>query len=609
MAAPHHDGSALYVAQAAPQVGMEVQVWVRVPSGTPVTGVHVRTVPDGQETFSSLSVDTERTGRAVGGYGVGDTWWTGAVHVRNIVTAYRFLLATASGPTWLTAAGLAVHDVPDSTDFRLVAHSPSAPWTAQAVVYEILPDRFAKSAYQHAYDAPLPPWAVPSQWDTAAVVHEGPMTPRQVFGGDLDGIADNLDYLCDLGVDTIYLRPVFPAPSNHRYNATTFDEVDDLLGGRPALERLAKAVHGRGMRLVGDITTNHCGDTHAWFVTAMTDPASPERGMFYFEQDGEYEAWLGVRTLPKLNWGSDLTWDRMSRVVRQWLTEFDGWRVDVANMTGRYKDQDFSREIASALNRVVRTERADGVLVAEHMFDASADLDTGGWDGIMNYAGFTRPVWTWLRGPGGEDIDFIGRPGGIPHGDGSTVLATMRTFAATMSWRSATRSWLVLDSFDCARIRSVVVDRERHVVAAGLQATLPGVPMICAGTEFGLTATNGEQGRIPMPWRRGQDRDEDMHRTYQQLFGLRSREPALRDGGLRWLHADADTLVYARETATHSVFVAARRAAGEPVDLPCNQSLQGLFDADDLVPVGGVVRLPGDGPSLRMWRVGGGYPG
>ena len=605
---PHHDGSALYVSTLAPILGEEVTVWVRVPAGLPVTQVHVRTTPDGEPHFAQLEVDPGRTGTAVGGYGAGDVWWRGRVTVRNPVTRYRFLISADSGaPSWLTAAGLRHHDVPDATDFRLVAYGPPPAWMADVVVYEIFPDRFARSAAAGPLDpADVPDWAVACSWDVDKVVYEGPLTPRQVFGGNLDGIVERLDHVEELGANTIYLRPVFPAASNHRYNATSFDEVDPLLGGDAALRRLADAVHARGMRLIGDITTNHCGDTHEWFLTARKDPDSPERQMFFFDDDGGYEAWYGVPSLPKLNWRSPLVRERMIAVMRRWLEVYDGWRVDVANMTGRRAGDDVNHEVAAMIRREITAVRPDAALIAEHSHDATGDLDRDGWQGTMYYAGFTRPMWTWLRGDSLDLPDFIGVPGGVPRRDGPEVLATMRTFGAHLSWRALTHSWQLLDSFDTARFRTVAGTRERHLVGVGLQMTLPGTPMICSGSEFGLTGRNGEHARTPMPWNRPEDRDEATAKVYRDLIALRRREPALTRGGLRWLYADADTLVFVRETFEESLLVSARRTGGQPVALPLGAPAHGIFAAPDLEPDQGMLTLPADdGPSLRIWRLRG----
>ena len=625
-ALPHHDGSPLYVSSAAPALGDVVTVWLRVPASLPVTSVHVRTTPDAEPFFTTAVLDEERTGRPVGGYGATDRWWCADVVVRNPVTTYRWLVVGPGegGPArkrWVTAAGTVGHDVRDATDFRLVAGEAPPAWTADAVVYEIFPDRFARSgAAGPVRPESLPPWAIPCDWDVDEVVGRGDPTPRQVFGGDLDGVAEHLDHVEALGADTIYLRPVFPARSCHRYDASSFDRVDPIAGGDAALERLSAAAHVRGLRLVGDITTNHCGAGHEWFERAVQDPASPERGMFLFDEDGAYESWYGVPSLPKLDWRSPLVRERMTATVRRWLPLYDGWRVDVANMTGRSGDVDVNHEVSRHLAAELADAHPEPMLVGEHNHDAGPDLDAGGWQGTMNYAGFTRPVWSWLRGDGPDvdALDFAGEPGGIPRRDGEEVVATLRSFAAGMSWRSLRHSWNLLDSFDVARIRSVAGSRARHLVGVALQATLPGTPMVCAGSEFGLHGTHGEDARTPMPWDRPDDRDEETLASYQAWFGLRRREPALREGGLRWLHVEADRMVWLRETAEESLLVVADRAACGPLEVGIDAVLEPVLEPvtpdvtepptagipEGIVAEGGSVTLPGSsGPGVRVWRV------
>ncbi len=601
---PHHDGSGLYVSDGAPSLGDVLTVWVRVPVAARVTAVHLRSTPDGEPRFAAMAVDPDRTGKSLGGYGAGDVWWRGELAVRNPVTNYRFLVeAEGVEPCWLTAGGIVEYEIPDDMDFRVVAYDAPPAWSADAVIYQIFPDRFARAAdAKPLADVELPEWALPREWDRDEVIGQGPGTSEQFFGGDLDGITERLDHLQALGVNTVYLTPVFPARSNHRYDASTFDEVDPLLGGDAALARLAEAVHARGMRLIGDITSNHCGDAHEWFTRAVSDVHAPEREMFYFDEaTGEYESWCGVKSLPKLNWASPLLRERMGAVLRRWLVHFDGWRVDVANMTGRRGAQDDTHEVAALIRRGLPGEV---MLVGEHMHDPTGDLDRDGWHGTMNYLGFTRPVWAWLRGDGHLD-QFFGTPPGVPRRDGRAAYATMRTFASRVSWRTLTHSWNILDSHDSARIRTVTGGAARHLVALGLQVTLPGTPMVYAGSEFGLTGWNGENARTPMPWDRPADRDEDMLAAYQRLLRLRAAEPALRHGGLRWLHVTSDTMVYLREVEQNAILVAARRAGGEAVRLPLDARLTGVCNATDLEPDdSGTVTLPGDGPSLRVWRLG-----
>src|SRR5699024_1567863 len=139
-----------------------------------------------------------------------------------------------------------------------------------------------------AEDRPVPDWAVPARWGDPPL-HRGPRTPLQLYGGDLDGILAHLDHISGLGADTLYLTPAFPAASNHRYNASTFDRVDPLLGGDEAYRRLVDGVHQRRMRILGDLTSNHTGDTHEWFRRASRDHRSVEHSFYYFTGDGGHE--------------------------------------------------------------------------------------------------------------------------------------------------------------------------------------------------------------------------------------------------------------------------------------------------------------------------------
>jgi alpha-glucosidase len=600
--AAHHDGSATYVSDPAPALGDDVTVVVRVPEAAGVTRVHVRTTPDGEARFSEAVVDRRTAG--------GVTWWRARVPVHNPVTRYRFLLDGPAGARWLNQFGVFDHDVPDATDFRLLAHDPPPAWAADAAVYQIFPDRFARSAAASA--RPLPDWAIGCDWDTP-VIGRGPSTPYQCYGGDLDGVAARLDHIADLGANTVYLTPVFPARSNHRYDAATFDRVDPLLGGDEALARLSAAVHARGWRLIGDITTNHCGDAHEWFATASSDVTAAEREMFYFDDAGDYESWLGVKTLPKFNWRSAALRHRLAgpdAVLARWLRPpygLDGWRVDVANMTGRCGAFDDAHEVAAIVRAAVTGARPDALLVAEHTSDGTGDLDRDGWHGTMNYAGFLRPLWSWLRGHDLDLPDFLGVPGGVPARDGPATLATMRSFAALVSWRALTASWNLLGSHDTARIRTVVGSADRVEVAAGLLVTLPGTPMVFAGDEIGLRGVNGEDSRTPMPWHRPESWDVRTLSAYQALIRLRHDLPALRHGGLRWLYADPDALVFIRETRHEAVLVLARRARGRPVRLTHpgdgGQTYANVYGgAADLAPgPDATLTLPGDGPTVQLW--------
>ena len=210
----------------------------------------------------------------------------------------------------------------------------------------------------------------------------------------------------DLGINTLYLNPIFTAYSNHKYDVIDYDHVDPHLGGNEALVKLRQALDKRGMHYMLDIVPNHCGVWHPWFQAACSDPNAPEAEFFTFhDHPVDYESWLGHKALPKLNYRSRELRRRIynsdDAVFRRWLRPpyaADGWRVDVANMLGRQGETQIGHKVARGIRRAVKETRRNAYLMAESFFDSSAQLQGDEWDGMMNYAGFTLPLWHWLRG-------------------------------------------------------------------------------------------------------------------------------------------------------------------------------------------------------------------
>jgi alpha-glucosidase len=583
LAEPHHDGSELCVLEQPDELGGTAVLRVRAPRGA-ADEVLLRYTEDGEPHTVAAVVDEEPDG---------ETWWRAELPVRNPVLRYRWLLAGGEvGYAWLNGRGLAAHEVPGSDDFVLAPGAAAPDWHASSVVYEIFPDRFATSGAPH--DAP--DWAVPRPWD-ALPQGRGPNTPREWFGGDLPGIERHLDHVESLGANVLYLTPFFPAGSTHRYDAWSFDRVDPLLGGDGALESLLAAAHARGLRLVGDLTLNHCGAGHEWFLRARADREAPEREFFYFDDalPHGYVAWYGVSSLPKLDWRSDELRARMLGTMRRWLDRgLDGWRIDVANMVGRLGAIDLTHDVAAWSRQAV-----DGhLLIAEHGHDFRPDLDGRGWHGVMNYAGFLRPVWWWLRSDEIEEDVFTSAP--APLYGGAEAVAVMRAFRAGVPWQAALDSWTLLDSHDTPRFRTVVGSRERQLVGLGLQMTSPGVPMIFAGAELGLEGGWGEDARRTIPWDRPETWDATLLAHYRELVALRRSSEALARGGVRYVHCSDDAIAYLRETRAERLLCLAARAPHEPISVPFTE-LETLYggDAQDGV-------LPADGPAFHIWRISNG---
>lgn len=557
---PHHDGSEIYVPTRNPVLGGTVTVRLRVPAAADVTSVFVRIVPDGEHTFIPA---TQESVDAV------ESWWSATLPCRNPVLHYRFMLD--GGPTgvrWLNAAGLWHRDVPDQSDFRLSTYGQPPDWIHEAVVYQVFPDRFATTG---RYATPAPDWAVPARW-TDAVDNHTAGAGRQFYGGDLDGVTEHLDHLQRLGATVLYLTPVFPARSNHRYDAATFDTIDPLLGGEAALRSLCEAAHARGIRVIGDFTTNHTGDRHEWFVTARADGSSAEHEFYLWDDDGGYEAWFGLPSMPKLNYDSGelrrRLFDDPKGPIRRWLgAGLDGWRIDVANMTGRNRVQDRNHDVARWTRRASVDQSPDALVVAEHVHDYTTDLPGDGWHGVMNYAGFTKPAWTWLL-PAGSQAEFLGAPVVVPRLDAALVMDTIRDFTSRIAWQSLIASFDLLGSHDTSRIFTMLGgDRALLEVAVGLLLTMPAVPMITYGDEIGMPGSYGEDGRRPMPWDEN-SWNADILATYRELIALRTGSWALRHGGLRWLHAQGEALVYLREAPGETALVHCARSAHEPVRIP-----------------------------------------
>lgn len=589
----HHDGSELYVSNAAPQLDEIVEVRLRVAAERAPEQVWVRAVHDGEPRYFEARFSHESPGAV---------WWVCDLPIRNPRQNYRWrIVGERCGDVWLNAAGAFDREVPDGSDFAIAAVEPTPEWALSAVVYQIFPDRFASSG--RSYD--VPEWAVPRNWGEHP---EGRSrnTGREYFGGDLWGVAERLDYLQALGVNVVYSTPFFPAHTTHRYDALDFDQIDPLLGGDEALIHLVEQAHARGMKVIGDITLNHCGNHHAWFLRAQEgDPETRE--FFYFDESlpHGYECWFGHRHLPKFNYESQRLREELitgeNSVLRKWLRppfSLDGWRVDVANMSGRNGAVDLTLEVARLARAAVRAEGADKVLIAEHFHDAGADLAGDGWHGTMAYTNFARPVWNWLVSDEFETFEK-GRAAAVRRRDGLVMAETMQDFSSRMPWRSRIASWVLLGSHDTARVRTVVGSGANQEAAVGLLVGMPGTPMIFMGDELGFEGWWGEDARTTMPWDSLKADENPTFAMHAELFKLRANSPALARGGLRWLAVADDLVVFERACAEETlVFAVARGAASVQVSEMSQLGLDCLYGSASVAD-GEVVAT---GPGTTIWR-------
>lgn len=561
---PHHDGSELYVSNEAPKLGETVTLRVRVPSDYTFAKAFVRLYHDGEPRTFELK-EKKRAAK--------ESWWEVKVVIHNLSTAYRFVFIGEGKYEWLNAAGLFDHDVHSNSDFQIVAVPAYPQWIKSSVFYQIFPDRFAKSGTVHEF----PEWAYPRDWNELPR-GRSKYTGRELYGGDLKGVEQHLDHVSDLGVNGIYFTPFFPARSNHRYDASSFDHVDPILGGNKAMFSLVAAAKKRKIRLLADLTSNHCGAGHPWLAKAIKDKKSKERGYFYWDKSVKhgYVGWWDLASLPKLNFNSKALRNAMysgkSSIVKKWLTPkygMAGWRIDVGNMTGRLGGDDLHDEVMHGIRKAMDEVKPDAWLVAENGDLVASDLNGLGWHGAMNYQGFMRPVWNWINQNPSIGGGFQGLPFSMPKITGKQLVASMSEFNASIPWRSLVASMVLLDSHDTARMRTVVLgDKAIHLSAMAMMLTCPGVPSIFAGDEIGLEGAWGEDSRRTINWDNRSGWDHEFFAEVKKLIEIRRGQDALINGGLRWVAVEDDYVAYLRESKKQSVLVfIARKGVKAVIDL------------------------------------------
>ena len=563
-ALPHHDGSELYVSNIAPKIGDTVNLKVRVPNDYIFQEAFVRVYEDAEpRTYKLSRVKKLNT----------ESWYQVSITIHNLHTIYRFVFIGDGKYEWLNAYGLSDHDVHSNNDFQIVAIPDNPQWIHSSVFYQIFPDRFARSGTINE----IPDWAYPRDWNELPR-GRSKFTGQELYGGDLLGVQQHLDHVSDLGVNGIYFTPMFPSRSNHRYDATSFDHIDPVLGGDKAFQSLIAVAKKNKIRILGDLTSNHCGKGHDWLAKAKKNPRSKEHGYFYWDKKIKwgYVGWFGLESLPKLNYSSQALRQTMygakNSIVKKWLTPkfgMAGWRIDVGNMTGVQGPDNFHSEVAQGIRQAMQEVNPDTWLVAENGDFKASDLNGLGWQGAMNYQGFMRPFWNWINKNPEITGGFQGLPFAMPKINGAQLVASIQEFNASVPWRSLTASMLLLDSHDTARFRTVVLgDKAAHVAAMTMMLTYPGVPSIFAGDEIGLEGSWGEDSRRTINWEDRSQWDLEFMAQVKNLIKLRKTHDALINGGLRWVAVEDDFIAYLRESKDESILtLVARHPVSTKIDI------------------------------------------
>jgi cyclomaltodextrinase len=378
-------------------------------------------------------------------------------------------------------------------------------WVQDAIFYQIFPDRFANGDPDNDPPNVMNWGSSPTSWGFQ--------------GGDLIGIIRKFDYLLDLGINAIYLNPIFQASSNHRYNTTDYFHVDSKLGTLDDFHNLIDLAHKNQVRIILDGVFNHCGRGFFAFNDVLENQEySPYRDWFHikrFPVDAyswggavDYLGWWGMKSLPKFNTNNPKTRKYLLNIARYWIEQgIDGWRLDVPN---EINDDDFWAEF----RQVVKSANPEAYLVGEIWSADKRWVGEEHFDGLINY-----PVMDALAGflaTNTMDADhFAEKVEGL----------------LTMYPRdNAYAMYIPLDSHDTERILTRMGnDLNKTRLAYLFQFGYPGAPAIYYGDEIGLVGGKDPECRGAFLWEETMWNTE-LRKYLKALVALRKKHAALRRG-------------------------------------------------------------------------------
>jgi glycosidase len=457
-------------------------------------------------------------------------------------------------------------------------------WVQDAVFYQIFPDRFANGDL--ANDPPET-----AKWGSAPTIHG-------FQGGDLRGIVQRFDYLLDLGINAIYLNPIFLSPATHRYHTVDYYQIDPKLGKLSDFRALLDIAHRNGVRVILDGVFNHCGRGFFAFSDVMENGAhSPYKDWFHIhrfpvdaytsDDSHNYATWWNFKSLPKFNTGNPAVRKFLFDVARYWLEQgIDGWRLDVPNEIDDDSFWEEFRHVCKSVNR-------DAYLVGEIWDGDPRWANDTHFDGLMHYP-LRESLLAVLTGKETS----------------ATFADKAESYFSKYPHESVQAMYLPLGSHDTERIFTVLGTLEKVRLAFLYQFAYPGAPAIYYGDEVGLEGRGDPDSRRAFPWESTHWK-ADLRPFVQSLIALRKARPSLRRGDFSRLALDAETGIYAfaRTLGAEQTVVALnlsehRRKAS--IQLPKkwapHQPLRSLLDGRAASPKGGALNV-----ELPAW--GGTYLG
>lgn len=443
-------------------------------------------------------------------------------------------------------------------------------WFRKSVMYQIFPDRFKKSGkntvkkgldyhrekgrcvYEH------------KRWNEEplykALPGETHYNPCDYYGGTLKGIQESLEYIKSLGVNVIYLNPIFESASNHRYNTADYHKVDPVLGSMDDFRSLCKKAEKLGIRLMLDGVFSHTGSDSIYFNRekayesegAANSQTSPYYPWYTFEHyPDKYKSWWGFESLPEVNehnpdWQSFIITDEDS-VVKHWIREgCSGYRLDVAD--------ELPDEVLALIYSAAKQQRKDAVILGEVWEDATTKYSYGTHrqyalggmlDSVMNYP-LRNALVSFVMGytDARELKDFlVDQASAYPK---PMYYALMNLLSSHDIERVRTAMSTRIDLHSLSREQQAsfrLSDSQnkkgalRQRLASVLQFALPGVPCIYYGDEKGMTGFLDPFNRGPF-----HIADYDLTEHYQLISQLRISAAALTTGYTAFLSPNEDCI-------------------------------------------------------------------
>lgn len=493
---------------------------------------------------------------------------------------YNFRYTSDYGPFFVTKTAHSLGIVSsEGGSWQLTVYNKdftTPDWLSGGIIYQIFPDRFANSG--------TPKKNIPADrylcddWSKQPEYKQnnGPCSLcNDYYGGDFKGIEEKLDYLVELGVNCIYLNPIFEAHSNHRYNTADYMKIDPMLGTEKDFESLIKSAKKKGINIILDGVFSHTGDDSVYFNKygrygedgAYKNFHSPYHSWYKFHRfpDG-YSAWWGVPSLPETV-EEDASFNEFingeNGVIRHWLKKgVMGWRLDVADeLPDCFLDN---------LRKAVKAEGENKFLLGEVWEDATNKISYGvrrrflrgnQLDSVMNYP-FANAIIDFVKG--GNSRELIDTVLDILENYPAPAIKVLMNHIGTHDTaRIITRLATEDSPSDRASQASRVLSYEEYSLglrrlkqAAVLQYTLPGVPSLYYGDETGLHGYGDPFCRGTYPW--GKENAELLS-FYKFLGKTRRSLSAFDNGEFIPLQADLGEIVYLRKSKDTTVLIAVNR--------------------------------------------------